>query len=148
MFSVKAFQWHPFHTCIGNVHSIITNEKNIRIQKCNIKLLPLPHKPYDRVAEAIGMTANAVRIIVRHSTSSHSGSSTPPGTATPLTTPSGTPTPLATPSMFDNFTVGAICRHVHGKFTAKQAFTIGTLTEDLKRADIIPREPQRWQYGD
>lgn len=86
------------------------------------------------------MTATAVRSLVKRSRSSRTGSSTPPETATPMTTPSATPTPLATPSMFDNFTVGAIRRHIHSKFAAKQVFTIETLCEDLKDADIIARE--------
>ena len=86
------------------------------------------------------MTVNAVRMLVKHSTSSRSESPAPPVTATPSTTPPETPTSIATKAVFDNFTVGAIRRHIHTKFAAKQTVTIGTLSEDLKRADIIPEE--------
>lgn len=86
------------------------------------------------------MTVNAVRMMVKHSRSSRSGSPTPPVTATPLTTSSGTPTSIATTAVFDNFAIGAIRRHVHNKFAAKQPVTIGMLSEELKRADIIPEE--------
>ena len=37
----------------------------------------------------------------------------------------------------DNFTVGTIRRFVHNKLTAKQFFTVATLTEDLKTAGIV-----------
>lgn len=86
------------------------------------------------------MTVNAVRMMVKHSTSSRSGSPTPPVTATPPATSSGTPTSIATTAVFDNFAIGAIRRHVHNKFAAKQPVTIGMLSEELKRADIIPEE--------
>ncbi|KAK8403999.1 hypothetical protein O3P69_000214 [Scylla paramamosain] len=93
--------------------------------------------PYDRVAEAMGMTVNAVRMMVKHTTSLRSGSSTPPVTVTPPTTQPGKPTSIAITAVFDNF---AIRRHVHSKFAAKQPVTIGILSEELKRADIIPEE--------
>lgn len=48
-------------------------------------------------------------------------------------------TPPAPPAPhFDNFTVGAIRRLVHSKFAAKQAFTMASLTKDLKTAGIVP----------
>lgn len=84
------------------------------------------------------MTVKAVRLMVQRSTGFRPD--TPPGTATPPATPPYSPTPPATPPVFDNFTVGAIRRHVHAKFAAKDTFTIGTLTESLKMACTIPRE--------
>lgn len=81
------------------------------------------------------MTVNAVRMMVKHSTAP-----TPPVTATPPATSSGTPTPIATTAVIDNFAIGSIRRHVHNKFAAKQPVTIGMLSEELKRADIIPEE--------
>ncbi|KAK3888756.1 hypothetical protein Pcinc_007230 [Petrolisthes cinctipes] len=47
------------------------------------------------------------------------------------------PTPPEQP-VLDSFTVGAIRRHVHTKFAAKQAFTLASLTGNLKEASIIP----------
>lgn len=64
----------------------------------------------------------------QHSTKCQPG--TPP--------PTPTATPPTTPPVFDSFTVGAIRRKVYGKFAAKQAITIASLTEDLKTACIIP----------
>lgn len=86
------------------------------------------------------MTVNAVRMMLKHSSSSRSGSPTPPVTATPPPTSSGTPTSIATTAVFDNFSIGAIRRHVHTKFAAKQPITLVMLNEELKRADIIPEE--------
>ena len=47
------------------------------------------------------------------------------------------PTPPAQP-IFDNFSAGAIRRHIHRKFATKQAFTVASLTKDLKEENIIP----------
>lgn len=86
------------------------------------------------------MTVNAVRMMLKHSSSSRSGSPTPPVTATPPPASSGTPTSIATTAVFDNFTIDAIHRHVHTKFAAKQPVIIAMLSEELKRVDIIPEE--------
>ncbi|KAK3889070.1 hypothetical protein Pcinc_006945 [Petrolisthes cinctipes] len=52
------------------------------------------------------------------------------------------PTPPAQP-VLDSFTVGAIRRHVHTKFAAKQAFTLASLTGNLKEASIIPESTSK-----
>lgn len=87
----------------------------------------------------MGMTANAVRLLVQRSTRSRPDTAQR-GTATPPVTPPHSPPPPATPLVFDSFTSGAIRRHIHAKFAAKETFTIGTLTESLKTACIIPSE--------
>ena len=80
----------------------------------------------------MGGTTHAVRVMVqRHLRSKQD---TPPETPTDSTTPS------TTPPVFDNFTIGAIRRFVHAKFAAKENFTIVTLTEELRRAEVIPSE--------
>lgn len=81
-----------------------------------------PYRPYARVAEAIGTTEITVRMMVQRNTRSR-----------PMT-------PMSPPSqpVFDNFTVGAIWRLIHNQFAAKQIFTVGSLTETLKTAGIIP----------
>ncbi|KAK3877931.1 hypothetical protein Pcinc_017399 [Petrolisthes cinctipes] len=45
------------------------------------------------------------------------------------------PTPPAQPVL--DGAIGAICRHVHTKFAAKQAFTLASLIGNLKEASII-----------
>ena len=80
------------------------------------------HRPYDRIAEVMGITAKAARKIVERSTRS-----------LPLT-----PTAPPAAPVFDNFTVGAIRRRIHAMFNDKQLFTVGSLTTDLKTAGIIP----------
>lgn len=89
----------------------------------------------------MGMTAGAVRSLAHRNPGPRRGTLTPPpGTDTPPATPPGTPTPTATPRAFDNFAVGAIRRHVHSEFAKKHTFTIKTLTDDLRKNDIIPTE--------
>ncbi|KAK3895752.1 hypothetical protein Pcinc_000675 [Petrolisthes cinctipes] len=61
-------------------------------------------RPYDRVAEVLGMTARAVQTMVQRNTSSLPG----------------TPAALPTPPVFDSFTIGAIRRHVHAKFAVNK----------------------------
>ncbi|XP_064088320.1 uncharacterized protein LOC135202790 [Macrobrachium nipponense] len=68
------------------------------------------------------MTAGAVRVTVNRASSS-------------------VPSPSSgsqVPSVFDNFTIGAIRRCIHRKFAEKEHFTVGSLTNDLKTAGIIP----------
>ncbi|KAG0720969.1 hypothetical protein GWK47_047367 [Chionoecetes opilio] len=80
----------------------------------------------------MGMTAMAVRMLLQRITRSRPVTQTAP----------------PTPPVFDNFTVGAIRRLIYGKFAAKQIFTEGSLTEDLKTACIIPKatsEPLAWR---
>ncbi|XP_066938309.1 uncharacterized protein [Macrobrachium rosenbergii] len=43
-------------------------------------------------------------------------------------------------NVYDEFTIGNIRRFVHQKFSAKQNFTISTLTKDLKKEGIIPQK--------
>ena len=93
----------------------------------------LSHRPYDRVADVMGMTVQAVRSLVHRITGT-------PGTDTPPATRPGTPTPTVTPRVFDSFAIGAIRRHVHDTFAKKHTFTIKTLTDDLREKDIIPSE--------
>ena len=50
---------------------------------------------------------------------------------------SNAPQPITLPH-FDNFTIGAIRQNIHAKFAASEAFTIQTLTNDLKMASLIP----------
>ncbi|XP_066958856.1 uncharacterized protein [Macrobrachium rosenbergii] len=59
------------------------------------------------------------------------------------------PTPAAQP-IFDSFSVGAIRRHIHTKFVAKQAFTLASLAQDLKEESIIPESTSKislWRYS-
>ncbi|XP_050721155.1 uncharacterized protein LOC127001021 [Eriocheir sinensis] len=100
------------------------------MEKADNRLRVRLDRVYDRVADAVGMSVMAVRMMVhrQHSTKCQPG--TPP--------PTPTATPPTTPPVFDSFTVGAIRRKVYGKFAAKQAITIASLTEDLKTACIIP----------
>ena len=72
--------------------------------------------------------------------SKRSRSDSPSETVASPLTPAHSQPPPATPTVFDSFTVGAIRRHVHAKFAAKETFTIGTLTESLKTASIISTE--------
>ena len=51
--------------------------------------------------------------------------------------PSSATTPAPSVSV-DNFTIGAMRRHLHLKFAAKDFFTVKTLTEDLIQANIMP----------
>lgn len=91
------------------------------------------------MAHVMGMTVQAVRRMVQRNVRSQPD--TPPETpSTPTITPPDSPTPSTTPPVFDSFTIGAIRRFVHAKFAAKETFTVVTLTDDLKRADIIPSE--------
>ncbi|KAK3887683.1 hypothetical protein Pcinc_008233 [Petrolisthes cinctipes] len=46
------------------------------------------------------------------------------------------PTSAALPR-FDSFTVGAIRRHIHAKFSANETFTIGSLAKELKTSTLI-----------
>ena len=88
------------------------------------------------MAHVMGGTTNAMRVMVHRLLSKQDS---PPDTENTLaTTPSDSTTPVSTPPVFDNFTIAAIRRFVHKKFAAKESFTIVTLTEDLRRADIIP----------
>lgn len=84
----------------------------------------LPHRPYDRAADVLGPTARGVRSLVQRSMRTETSHKTP----TPATT------------QLDIFAIGAIRRHVHRMFASKQTFTTRTLTEDIKRAEIIPME--------
>ncbi|XP_066958919.1 uncharacterized protein [Macrobrachium rosenbergii] len=52
------------------------------------------------------------------------------------------PTPPAQP-IFDSFSVGAIRRHIHTKFVAKQAFTLASLAQNLKEESIIPESTSK-----
>ncbi|XP_068245251.1 uncharacterized protein, partial [Palaemon carinicauda] len=80
------------------------------------------NRPYDRVGYVLGMTAGAVRVTVNCASSSvpspSSGSQVPP--------------------VFHNFTIGAIRHCIYRKFAEKEHFTVGSLTNDLKTAGIIP----------
>ena len=81
------------------------------------------HRPYARVAQVMGMTTGTVRKMVSSSSVTH------PSTQD-----------HSTPGCFDNFTVGAIRRLIHGRFAAKQHITVGGLTKELVTANIIPEE--------
>ena len=91
------------------------------------KFIYFPNRPFERVAAAMEMTENAVRLLVSRSTKSQSKTDLSASSSSNIATP-----------IFDNFTVGAIRRHIHAMFIAKQLFTIDTLTEALKRSAIIP----------
>lgn len=81
------------------------------------------YRPYERVAYTVGMSVSRVRGIVNDTTTS-----------------SPTPPLPSTPAVFDNFTVGAIRRHIHKKFSEKQHFTLRVISADLKTAGIIPED--------
>ncbi|KAK3887013.1 hypothetical protein Pcinc_008895 [Petrolisthes cinctipes] len=83
------------------------------------------YKPYDRVADVMGMTVPAVRRMVQRSSRCQPETSSIP------------PTSAALPR-FDSFTVGAIRRHIHAKFSANETFTIGSLAKELKSSTLIP----------
>ncbi|XP_064092023.1 uncharacterized protein LOC135205413 [Macrobrachium nipponense] len=85
------------------------------------------NRPCERVADAMGMTPNAVRVLVSRGKNPHP----------PETPPASSNT---SPLVFDNFTVGSIRRHVHSMFAAKRFFTIATLAEELKMLNTIPEE--------
>lgn len=91
------------------------------------------------MAKVLGETTHAVRVMVqryRHSTQ-HS----PPETSgTHAIPPLDSTTSSTTQPVFDSFTIGAVRRFLHAKFAAKGNFTIATLTEELRKADIIPSE--------
>lgn len=86
-----------------------------------------PHRPLQRVAAALGMSVKAVELIVKRST------------------PTRPNTPQAPPvqPFFDNFTIGAIRRHIHEKFGAKQVVTLISLLADMKAASIIPESTSK-----
>ena len=88
-------------------------------------------RPFECVADAIGMTTNAVRLLVSRNKTFDSATDSP--LETPPASSSNTPTPV-----FDNFAVGAIRRRIHTMFVSKQFFTIPTLADDLKKSNIIP----------
>ena len=46
--------------------------------------------------------------------------------------------PQTRPPAIDNFTIGAIRRHIHARFASKEYVTAETLLEGLKVADIVP----------
>lgn len=50
------------------------------------------------------------------------------------------------PYSLDNFTTGAIRRFVHGKFAAKQVFTVRTLAEELRTAGIVPENTSETSF--
>ena len=81
------------------------------------------------------MTARQVRSLVQYSRSK------PEKAPTPSTT--GDELPPASSCQIDNFTIGAIRRHVHGMFSAKQVITVNALAEDLKKSNVIPKETSR-----
>ncbi|XP_050738628.1 uncharacterized protein LOC127009526 [Eriocheir sinensis] len=76
------------------------------------------NRPPERVAYVMGMTPKVV--VKRGNTSRPETAAVPPA-----------------PPVIDNFTVGTIRRFVHSMFAAKQYFTVGKLTENLKRAGIV-----------
>ncbi|KAK3892404.1 hypothetical protein Pcinc_003775 [Petrolisthes cinctipes] len=94
------------------------------ILKCT-RLWIIGVQPYDRAEHALGITERSLWSLVQHN------KSTLPEVAV-------TPTPTASP--LDNFTIGAIRRHVHRMFSNKQTFTVRTVAEDIKTADIIPSD--------
>ncbi|KAK3870173.1 hypothetical protein Pcinc_024575 [Petrolisthes cinctipes] len=72
------------------------------------------------------MSVSRVRDIVNTTTTSSPSTPVPP--------------PPPTLAAFDNFTVGAIRRHIHIKFFEKQHFTLRVIAADLKTAGIIPED--------
>ena len=51
-----------------------------------------------------------------------------------------TPATKSAPTIFDNFTVGAIRRYIHLKFTDKQRLTLSTLAMELMTECIMPEQ--------
>ena len=104
-----------------------------------LNIFVFSYRPYDRVAHVMGMTTAAVRMMVSRNLRSEPDARPETASTAAIALPVS-PTPSATSPVTDNFTFGAIRRFVHAKFVAKENFTISTLTEALKRADIIPSE--------
>ncbi|KAK3886265.1 hypothetical protein Pcinc_008383 [Petrolisthes cinctipes] len=107
-------------------------EENIGVSLPHLQRLHLrphcPHnatkgRPYDHAAHALGITERSLWSLVRRNKS---------------TLPEAAVTPTPTTSPLDIFTIGAIRRHVHRMFSNKQTFTVRTVAEDIKTADIIP----------
>ena len=81
------------------------------------------NRPYERVANIMGMKVNAVRQLI------HRADTCPRST---------TERPL--PKNFDNFCVGAIRRFIHKKITDKEHITLSTSFTQLKSDCIIPEQ--------
>ena len=96
-----------------------------------LQLLCFPHRPYDRIADVLGMKTTTVHLLLQRTRGI-----TPFGTDNYPSTTRGTQTP--TPSAFDNFAIGAIGRYVHSEFAKKNTFTIKSLTQGLHEKGIIP----------
>ena len=82
------------------------------------------NRPHQRAAHAVGMTVVEVKHIVRSSNTS---------------SPS-TPATQSSPTVFGNYTVDAIRRYIHRKFTDKHHLTLSTLATELMTEDIIPEQ--------
>lgn len=76
---------------------------------------------HERVAEVLGMSARAVRQLVQRQR-----------TSLPSTDPQ------AKPPAIDNFTIGAIRRHMHARFASKEYVTVESVLEGLKVAEVVP----------
>lgn len=72
----------------------------------------------------MGMTVRGVRQMVHRTTTSSVS----------------TPAPPITSTVFDNFAVGAIRRHIHRRFADKQHLTLSVLSTELRTEGIIPED--------
>ncbi|KAK3887617.1 hypothetical protein Pcinc_008321 [Petrolisthes cinctipes] len=112
---------------VMQLFNFFKNEKEANRMQIGLNKYRMWLWPYRRVAAALRIKVGTVHSIVSRSTR--------PRRATP-------PTPPAQPVLV-SFTVGAIRRHVHTKFAAKQAFTLASLTGNLKEASIIPESTSK-----
>ncbi|MPC53651.1 hypothetical protein E2C01_047549 [Portunus trituberculatus] len=78
-------------------------------------------RPYDRVAHTMGVMVRGVRQMVHRATTSSLFT-----LATPIT-----------PTVFDNFAVGAIWRHIHRRFANKQHLTLSVLSTELRTEEWV-----------
>ncbi|KAF0301523.1 hypothetical protein FJT64_026213 [Amphibalanus amphitrite] len=84
------------------------------------KLLISLKRPYARAAEILGMTESGVRTLVKRQRTSGAAAQQP----TPATT-------------IDNFTIGAIRRHVYARFANKEFLTVERLLDGLTADGIL-----------
>ena len=115
---------HPYICMYSYVFMYVRMYAYMHVCICSICIGLSPHRPFHRVAAALGISVKAVQSIVKRSTSER-------------------PPPPVQQPFFDSFTVGTIRRHIHDIFGAKQVFTLASLLEGMKAASIIPESTSK-----